>query len=739
MPNGRPEDDEANDRSMFNVDERRFKVNSVMKTPPFLLLAALLFWGWMSGFLIVSAIMGVILEAARFTRFRWDLDDADFSRIWSFCVLLNVVLMAYVFTTNNEGGGLMGMLHAKNAQPAVNSGVFAATRFLCWLPMTMFAFIAAQTFNQRPSVPLTGISIVLRWRRRKGEQAFAGRYLNMSYPYFMACLFSAGIHPNTGTEIYYWGLCVLVAWALWSVRSRRFGWFAWGVMLALVMTLGVFEIAGINRAQRAIQNFNAQWMARFLSQRTDPLQSMTSMGRIGRLKLSAKIVIWLEPRKIGDAPTYLREASYRVYQSHRMAWFAGDSPNDFELLNSESDNTSWPLIPGKRSTSAVNITCYLNGWSRELDAPEGVLPLPTGCGRLENVPPNVSLKKNENGTVLAAGRGLLVFDAYYGPGATIDAPPDLHLTNSFDLKVPTNEMPALESVLAEMHLSTNASYAQKLRTVERFFLSKFTYSTWQGRDKLATKNATPLTRFLLTSRNGHCEYFATATVLLLRMLDIPARYAVGYYVHEPHDSGYVVRERDAHAWCLVWDPAAKCWKNFDTTPPSWVAIEEKRTAGSEWFADLRSWLGLQFAKFRWGQAHFQQYIFWSLIPVLLVLLYHIIFRRLGKLRATKDKPGKPAPIVWPGLDSEFYQLEKKLAARGVPRQTGEPLSDWMERALRAQTLTGLREPLQELLQLHYRHRFDPRGLSAADRETMKREVLNLLAKISTSSSSSSRR
>lgn len=689
-----------------------------MKPPPFLLLAGLLFWGWLSGFLLVGAIMGVLVELPRFIRFRWDLDDADFSRIWSFCTLLTIALAAYVFTTNDEGGGVQGHV----VQNVMSSGVVAATRFLRWLPMTMFAFIAAQVFNDRPSVPLTGISIVLRWRRRKGDQAFAGRYLNMSWPYFIVCVFSAGIHSNTGTQTYYWGQCLLVAWALWSIRSRRFGMFAWFVVLMLVFAMGFSEMIGLNQAQRAIQNFNTQWMARFFGQRTDPLQSITSMGRIGKLKLSARIVIWLEPREVGDVPSYLREASYRNYQPYRMAWFVGGPISEFETLSSEPDNTTWNLIPGKRNTSGVNITCFINGWSRELEAPEGLLPLPSGCGRLEKIPANVNLRENKNGAVLAAGRGLLIFDAFYGRGATIDPPPDIDTTNSFDLSVPTNEIPALKSVVAELNLPASADETQTLQTVERFFLTKFNYSTWQGRDKLATRDATPLTRFLLTSRSGHCEYFASATVLLLRELGIPARYAVGYYVHETSGSGYIVRERDAHAWCLVWDDTAKCWKDFDTTPPSWVGIEGRRTAAGEWFADLRSWLRLQFAKFRWRQANLQQYIFWALIPVLLVLLYHIIFRRLGKLRAAMGRAENRKPVVWPGLDSEFYQLEKKLAARGVPRQPGEPLTDWLERALTEPALTGLREPLRELLRLHYRHRFDPHGLNAKEREQLRREA-----------------
>lgn len=707
-----------------------------MKTPPFLLLAALLFWGWLSGFLVVGAIMGVLLETARFVGFRWDLDDADFTRIWSFCILLNVVLAVYVFTTNDEGGGVAAMFQARGGQNAANSVTYTAFRFFCWLPMTCFAFMLAQAFNARPTVPLTGISLVLRWRRRKGDQAFSNRYFNVSYPYFMACLFSAGIHPNPGTPVYFWGACGLAAWALWPVRSRRFGIGTWLAVLALVMALGLGGVAGINQTQRAIQNFNAQWMAWLFNPRTDPLQAMTSMGRIGRLKLSARIVIWLAPRRIGDVPSYLREASYRNYYAQRMTWYAGGTPADYTFLHPETDNTSWELIPGKRTTSAVNITCYLNGWSRDLQAPEGVLPLPSGTARLENVPPNTILRTNNTGAVIADGRGLLVFDAFYGRGATIDSAPDTGSTNHLDLNVPTNEIPALQSAIAEMGLAPRAADAEKIQAVEKFFLTKFTYSTWQGPDKLATEAASPITKFLTTSRSGHCEYFATATVLLLRELGIPARYAVGYYVHEPHGSGYIVRERDAHAWCLAWNKITGRWEDIDTTPGSWVGMESQRTAGSEWFADLRSWLGLQWAKFRWRQAHLQQYIFWSLIPVLLVLLYHIIFRRRGKLRANQANQSKSEPILWPGLDSEFYQLEKKLAARGVPRQTGESLADWLERALRKPALTQWREPLHDLLFLHYRHRFDPRGLSAEEREDLRRNVLAVLAKISSSLSSS---
>ena len=367
-----------------------------MKTPPFLLLAVLLFWGWQTGFLLVGILLGVILESARFFNFRWELDDPDFSRIWFFCVVLNLMLAGYVFT--NNGGGLNGLLHGNFTQDAAGSGGLNTTQFLAWLPMSLYPFIVAQTFNLRPSVPLTAISLVLRWRQRKGDQSFAGQYRDIAYPYFIVCVFAAGIHANEGTHTYFLGQCVLIGWALWAVRSRRFHALAWVGALVVVIGLGALGGFGVRAAQGAIQNFNAQWMAQFFSPRTDALQSLTSMGQIGRLKLSAKIVIWLTPQTRGQAPEYLHQASYRSYQALKETWYGGGTLNDFELLHSEPDNTSWDLLPGKNHPFAVNIACYLNGWSTELDAPEGLLPLPSGCSRLENLPAAfIAIKMNKTG------------------------------------------------------------------------------------------------------------------------------------------------------------------------------------------------------------------------------------------------------------------------------------------------------------------------------------------------------
>ncbi|HUE37297.1 MAG TPA: transglutaminase domain-containing protein, partial [Candidatus Acidoferrum sp.] len=680
------------------------------KPPPLLMLAVLLFWGWQSGFLIVGTIMGVVLESARFIKVRLELSDTDFRRIVNFCTLFTLATMLYVFTaTPATAGGAMEV-----------SSLRASTSFLQWQPMFLFVFVVAQTFSTREKIPLTAISLISRWRSRqdqKNGETPAGISVNISYPYFIVCLFSASFHANSGTNDYFWGQSILLAWALWPLRSRRFGISVWLCLIMVSAGIGFCGQYGIGQAQHLIEGYSTQWMERFYKQRTDASHDVTAIGEIGRLKLSARIIIRLKLKNGCPPPAYLREASYRSY--HSRNWYAGGSPKDFVEVPQDFTSGNWNLLPEKTNGLAVNIACYLDGRSPDTGDLEGLLPLPAGSRRLENLPA-LTLKKSKTGAVLATGqKSLMMFDALYDPGATIDSPPD----TNWDNFVPANEVPALDRVISEMKIS-GASDAQKILAVRQFFHGKFAYSTWLGPDKLAHTNETSLGRFLLDSRSGHCEYFATATVLLLRELGIPARYAVGYYVHENSGRGFVVRERDAHAWCLVWDKSANTWKDFDTTPDSWVAIEGQRASFLEWFSDSWSWVRFEIPRFEYwrSRTNSRQYVFWALIPVMAWLLFQMAFRHGRKHRLQKKNKTDFAPVSWPGLDSEFYLFETKLIKRGVPRDSGETLSDWLARTLGNPALADLRMPLRGLLQLHYRYRFDPRGLSSKEREALAHEA-----------------
>ncbi|HET6846493.1 MAG TPA: transglutaminase domain-containing protein, partial [Anaerolineales bacterium] len=74
----------------------------------------------------------------------------------------------------------------------------------------------------------------------------------------------------------------------------------------------------------------------------------------------------------------------------------------------------------------------------------------------------------------------------------------------------------------------------------------------------------PVMWVLFESKQGYCNYYASAEVLLLRSIGIPARLAVGFARGEFVDGAYVVHRRDAHAWPEVFFPDIG-WVEFEPT------------------------------------------------------------------------------------------------------------------------------------------------------------------------------
>lgn len=701
-----------------------------MKPPPLLLGATLLFWGWQAEFLLPGALLGVLLESSLVFKARWEMSQEDFSRVWMFCLLLLLASGLYAFTANEGPTAFGSLFEEANLSTQRNASLSSARTVLSvlqWLPMIFFPFLMAQAYSTSESIPLSTISPLLRRRikhaKRLGQPPPPVRNVNIGFTYFCAVLFSASFHSSEN-QSFFWGVCLLLTWAMWAHRSRRFALPVWLAALAVAVSLGYLGQLGIGKMQRYIENLSPQWITRFLRRPADASKSRTALGRVGNLKLSDAIVIRVEPRGTDPVPTYLREASYRQYRG--QVWYAGTSRNDYVRVNEDPpESTNWPLIPGKTNLSAVTIACYLEGYENE--TPAGLLPLPPGTARLEKLPAYL-LNRNSAGAVMAQGPGLVVFDAFHGPGETIDSPPNTGTATDEDLEVRPMEEAALDQVIEELQLS-GRSQPEVLRALAGFFNDKFTYRMWQPRSARGNQNETPLQRFLLNERAGHCEYFATATVLLLRKLDIPARYATGYMVHESSGSGYVVRLRDAHAWTLVWDPAQRIWTEFDTTPASWIKEESQHKPFFQWLRDGWSRLVFEFSKLRWGQSKLRQYLLWVVIPGLALLLYQIIFRR-GRRRQPKPKSDDDFLANYPGLDSDFYKLEKEIAKRGVPREPSEPLNEWLRRVAMTPDFSSLSGPLQELLRLHYRYRFDPLGLDAVDRKALHEQTRVCLENLS---------
>jgi transglutaminase-like putative cysteine protease len=66
-------------------------------------------------------------------------------------------------------------------------------------------------------------------------------------------------------------------------------------------------------------------------------------------------------------------------------------------------------------------------------------------------------------------------------------------------------------------------------------------------------------------RRGHCQYFSTAAVILLRRAGHTARCVAGFASDEYDDRGVVFRGLHAHAWIEVVNAEGR-WQRFDPTP-----------------------------------------------------------------------------------------------------------------------------------------------------------------------------
>ena len=639
-----------------------------MRTPPLYLACAVLFWAWHAQVLLVGVGLAVLLEAPRIVRTRWRLSPVEFARVADLCTWAFVILAGYLIFAR----GL----------PIPVLEIFG------WLPLVMVPLVAAQLFSESGRLPLSALFLMLRGKHA-GE---VDRNIDFTYPYAIVCALAAGA-VNVRHDAYYYGLTLLTAWGLWTVRSRRYGGFVWAGMFVCLAALGYGGHLGLSRLQDVVMESTT-----FSGTRTDPYRSTTDIGQIGELKQSDRIVLRVGTPPGAKLPLLLHRASYNAYAS--PTWLARDAP--FAAVNREPDGSSWVFGDAGALVSRIVV-------SQPVERGKTVLALPNGTARIERLPV-AGLQRNLLGAVQIESReDLVTYQAALDPGAVLrDAPREI------DLRVPRQEAAHLDQLVERLQLKGKPA-REVLASVKSYFEREFTYSTYLSLPQ--QRLSTPLADFLLVTRTGHCEYFATATTLLLRAAGVPARYATGYSIQEwsPLENAYIARGRHAHAWVRV--RVDDRWVDFDTTPPVWFAAEAQGASLTQPVTDLWSWAAYRYA--RWQREHPAATTAAALAVVVLlaaVLIWRLIIRKPLSAGRTRKVP-VAARRGQPGADSEFYQIESQLVRAGCPRAAHEPLGAWLARIGRERADIAV-APLQALLRLHYQYRFDPQGLDAVERRAL---------------------
>lgn len=139
------------------------------------------------------------------------------------------------------------------------------------------------------------------------------------------------------------------------------------------------------------------------------------------------------------------------------------------------------------------------------------------------------------------------------------------------------DLPPLDPRIADLARAVTegeASPEGRAQALEKYLRRHYAYTTKSP----AGLAGDPLADFLFRRRQGHCEHFASAMAVMLRLVGIPSRVVTGFQsgVLNPVSGWQVIRTSDAHSWVEARMPG-RGWVTFDPTPP-----ESARAARSAW-------------------------------------------------------------------------------------------------------------------------------------------------------------
>lgn len=158
------------------------------------------------------------------------------------------------------------------------------------------------------------------------------------------------------------------------------------------------------------------------------------------------------------------------------------------------------------------------------------------------------------------------------------------------LHLPEDLDPRIRSLARDAAAGTTHPFDISQR-IRGHLATRYRYTT-EGAGEVAD----PIAWFLFEGKAGHCEYYASSMVLMLRSLGVPARPVNGFLGAEYNAFGqyYAVTEGRAHSWVEVYLGEAG-WQLFDPTP----AVEGRFPQGGFFAAFGQWWDSLKLQWYKW--------------------------------------------------------------------------------------------------------------------------------------------
>ncbi|MFC7338657.1 transglutaminase family protein [Haloferula chungangensis] len=665
--------------------------------PPRLLLGiSLLFWGGMVGHPLIGLLVAIATEAAHWTRFRWDFGEHAFYRAWQASVLL--LFFAGVLVWMNS------------------SVVSALPQTVVWLPLLFFPLQFVQSYGMRATMPIATFSIFVRKRRdhaRRHGLPFRDVQIAFGHIYFTLIIISSSLGTFAKTPIFFPCIVLLIVWAF----KRQFTWRKRFAPLGAALVLG-FSVLGGYTGVTVIDMIYHKLIGLDQHNGAFARETHTSIGKLKELKQSPNIIWRVKPLQ-GSLPRHLRIASYNNYLN--ATWRAEVPPDDegtriiqdFEELPFIGVENPYRIVGreanGEFLSGDIASASYLPRFIlRGAIQPEELLPIPSNAASL--VIPAQNLEINTLGSLRIDPKHPVANATVLWKRniSTSKAPWETMKVSGLkcpDLGTPKHETETLAEVARELNLH-QGTLDEKVTRIRNHFLDQFTYTRYLDRPDPSSKFDPDqfISIFLTETRRGHCEYFATATALLLREVGVPTRYATGFAVVEvdPKSREAIIRGTHAHAWCEAWDEVNKRWVDVDLTPPDWTGLETPRTP--PWQDLLDRWQILRDDILVWRSEPGNLAIAFVIITLPLLFGGFLVSRRLWKSKRRIDPAAERRVANTAHPKTALSGIEKAASIHLGPRPPGMPLGSWL-----VGLSSVISEParLHEAIALHRAIRFDP--------------------------------
>ncbi|MEA2013102.1 MAG: transglutaminase-like domain-containing protein [Verrucomicrobiota bacterium] len=259
-----------------------------------------------------------------------------------------------------------------------------------------------------------------------------------------------------------------------------------------------------------------------------------------------------------SSPGYMRGRVYSHYESRKWSATSSSKPLQAEAKSEFLTVSTFKRKSAKESfDKTLNLTIF-----PVKEFASDILFAPGGTRQVEIVADK--LKEDVDGTFTienadyAAGYSIISsnIDAYNAP-----------ILRTFEnsekyLNIPENIRKKLSSISDKVFKNT-VSAEKCVLCLSEYFSKGFDYKF----PPETSKNTDPIIEFITKSKAGHCELFASAAAMLMRIKGIPTRYIFGVVCNESTGSDrWIARKADLHAWIEAYSFEKGKWFSVEISP-----------------------------------------------------------------------------------------------------------------------------------------------------------------------------